>query len=253
MQNSLRYESLLAFLCKLGCELYCITARIIECQAKIEKFVKYSAALSSASPTSSILSANPWEMLLGNTTHARTRLSKFVLPKFKGDVTTWTVFWDLYKSAVHNNTEFSAVDNFNYVSQIVTGGPATCWVKGLSVTEGNYADAVEILQHRFGRTQQVITAHMYDLLKIAVCTNDKRSSLRFVFDKINVHVRELSSLGVTSEQYSSLLIPIIMSKLPSNIRLWIAWEIMEEVWKTEDLIRIRNSNWTWGKRGKRKR
>ena len=61
---------------------------------------------------------------------------------------------------------------------------------------------------------------MDELLKIATCTtNDKPSSLRFVFDKINIHVWGLSSLEVTLEQYGSLLIPIIVSKLSSNIRL----------------------------------
>ena len=78
---------------------------------------------------------------------------------------------------------------------------------------------------------------MDELLKIAACTNDKPSSLRFVFDKINVHIRGLSSLGVISQQYGSLLIPIIMSKLPSEIRLRIARETTE-VWKIEDLIAV---------------
>ena len=37
-----------------------------------------------------------------------------------------------------------------------------------------------------------------------------------------VHYHSLASLGVTSDQYGSLLIPIIMSKLLSKIRLQIA-------------------------------
>ena len=108
----------------------------------------------------------------------------------------------------------TAVDKFNYLKSLLDGS-ATCSVERLSVTDDNYHNAVELLHNRFVRTQQVIMAHMDELLKIADYTTNKPSSLRFVVDEINIHIRGLSSLGVTSEQYGSLLIPIIMSKLPS--------------------------------------
>ena len=58
-------------------------------------------------------------------------------------------------------------------------------------------------------------------LKLQGC-GDKPTSLRFVYDQINVHVRGLRFLGISSDQYGSLLIPVIMSKMPSDIRLKIA-------------------------------
>ena len=65
--------------------------------------------------------------------------------------------------------------------------------------------------------------HMKELLKLPSCSTSKRSnSLRFVYDKISVHICGLSSLGVSSDQYGGLLIPVIMSKLPNEVRLRIA-------------------------------
>ena len=53
--------------------------------------------------------------------------------------------------------------------------------------------------------------HMKELLKLPSCSTSKRSnSLRFVYDKISVHICGLSSLGVASDQYGGLLIPVIM-------------------------------------------
>jgi len=49
-------------------------------------------------------------------------------------------------------------------------------------------------------------------------------------------VRGLKSLGVSAEQYGSLLIPIVMSKLPDDVRLQIARNTKEEIWKIEDLL-----------------
>ena len=52
---------------------------------------------------------------------------------------------------------------------------------------------------------------MDELLKVQPCSNERSSSIRFVYDKIRVHVRGLEALGVTPEQYGSLLIPILGS------------------------------------------
>ena len=55
---------------------------------------------------------------------------------------------------------------------------------------------------------------MDELLRIPACANERLASLRLVYDKINVHIRGLSSLGIESERYGSLLIPVIMTKVP---------------------------------------
>jgi hypothetical protein len=77
---------------------------------------------------------------------------------------------------------------------------------------------------------------MDEILKIQVCMNGRTSQLRYVYDKISVHMRGLASLGVSSEQYGSMLIPIIMSKLPTKIRLEIARKSTGDVWKIEELL-----------------
>ena len=57
---------------------------------------------------------------------------------------------------------------------------------------------------------------------LAAYTAEKLTSLRFVCDKINVNIRGLALLGIKSEQYGSLLIPIIMTKLLQELRLHFA-------------------------------
>ena len=78
---------------------------------------------------------------------------------------------------------------------------------------------------------------MDKLLRIPTCTGDRLSSLREINDKIIVNIRGLSALGVGAKQYGSLLIPIIIVKLPNDIRLRIASETQEDVWKMEDLLK----------------
>ena len=63
---------------------------------------------------------------------------------------------------------------------------------------------------------------MDELLKIRACAGDKVSQLRYVYDKISVDVRVLEALGGKASQYGSLLFPVVISKLPHDIRLQIA-------------------------------
>jgi len=149
------------------------------------------------------------------------KLPKLSLAKFRGDVTSWSTFWDSYRSAVHENHTIAVVDKFNYLHSLLEG-PAAHTIQGLPLNEINYASAIKLLQDRFGKPQQIISAHMEELIKILPCTGEKPSSLRYVFDKINVNVRGLFAMGINSAQYVSLLIPIIMSKITPELHLRIA-------------------------------
>ncbi|XP_046861889.1 uncharacterized protein LOC124455243 [Xenia sp. Carnegie-2017] len=146
------------------------------------------------------------------------KLPKLQLPKFSGKITEWNAF-GTYTMLRFTATRCSTFD------------------KGLTLTSANYDAAIAILQDRFGRTQQVIAAHMDQILQISACSENRTGQLRYVFDQISVQVRGLDSLGVSANQYGSLLIPIIMSKLPSEIRLQVARKATGDVWQIEELLK----------------
>ena len=52
-------------------------------------------------------------------------------------------------------------------------GPAARSIQGLALSVANYEAAVRILQTRFGKAQQIISAHMDDPLKLPKCTEVK--------------------------------------------------------------------------------
>ena len=63
---------------------------------------------------------------------------------------------------------------------------------------------------------------MDKLTKLPDCTLDRTSSLRHIYDKITIHTRGLGALGVDLEHYGTLLIPLIMLKLPNEVHLTMA-------------------------------
>ena len=45
-------------------------------------------------------------------------------------------------------------------------------------------------------------------------------------------------MGIRSEQYGSLLIPIIMTRLPLELHLRIAYETDKEIWEIDELMTV---------------
>ena len=204
------------------------TARVTSCIVRLESLVnKSEIQVINTAPAVETLHISP--------TQIRAKLPKITLQKFRGNVTNWNPFWESFKAAVHENNSISKVDKMNYLFSYLEGAAARS-VQGLTLTEANYDAAIAILEERFGRPQQIIAAHMDELLKVQPCSNERSSSIRFVYDKIRVHVRGLEALGVTPEQYGSLLIPILMSKLPNSLRLEVARKFTNEVWKINELL-----------------
>ena len=141
-------------------------AKLIGCKRKIEGTLK-----SNTNPVVTGESATAPVSIDTIPANTRTRLPKLVLPQFKGDVTKRTALWDAFNSTVHQATQISKVDKFNYLNSLLEGTAASS-IQGLSLSESNYDSAVELLKERFGKPQQIIAAHMDELLKIPACTNE---------------------------------------------------------------------------------
>ena len=118
-------------------------------------------------------------------------------------------------------------------SWILIRSTATC---ESALTEDSDENAVEILKDRFGRKQQIISVHMEELLKLQNCPNQNATQLRQIYDKINIHVRGLEALDVTSDQYGSLMIPVIMARIPSEIAVQIARKTKNDVWSIKEIL-----------------
>ena len=166
------------------------------------------------------------------------KLPKLVLRPFSGDITAWTTFWESYKSTVHNNRDLTDIDKFNYFNSILAGVALEA-VAGLSLTATNYQDAIAILKKRFGNVQQIKAKHMEILMTIEpVSSSRDLKALRKLHDLVESHVRSLSAIGVNPESYGSLLVPILLNKLPPDLQLMASRKIPEGGWNFDPLLRI---------------
>ena len=90
---------------------------------------------------------------------AQAKLLKLTLPRFWEEITHCITFWDSYTQLYTNNPSLNKVDKFNYLNSLLEGA-AKRSIQGLTLLYANNDSTVEILEQRFGRTQQIISAHM---------------------------------------------------------------------------------------------
>ena len=53
----------------------------------------------------------------------------------------------------------------------------------------------------------------------AVVDDRDITKIRRLFDEVETHYRALSALGKDQDQYSDVFVPMIISKLPENLRV----------------------------------
>ena len=111
----------------------------------------------------------------------------------------------------------------NYLKGILTDDAARA-IAGFPITSQNYGKSIQLLKERFERKQTLINAHMESLSKsLSKIDNPSTDTqqLRKFYEKCETNICVLETLGIQTDSYGSLLIPIILKKLPEELRYTI--------------------------------
>ncbi|XP_055948609.1 uncharacterized protein LOC129981696 [Argiope bruennichi] len=147
------------------------------------------------------------------------KLPKLTIEKYYGDPCCWLEFWNQFQNSIDNNKSLSKIDKFSYLKSLL-GGAAAIAVNGFALSDENYDQALKLLKQRFGREELVINAHMSKLLNLVPVTDSNNIyGLRKLYDTVEINLRSLESLKVTSEMYGHLLYPILIKLIPEDLVL----------------------------------
>ena len=168
----------------------------------------------------------------------RVKLPKLSLPHFSGNITKWDTFWDSYESAIHKNDDLTDIDKFNYLRSLLERTAHEA-IAGLTLSSANYQEAIDILQKRFGNKQLIISKHMEILLNTEAITSEQNvRGLRRLYDDVESHIRSLKLLGVAPDSYGALLSPVLLNKLPPELRLIVSRKIPDSTLDIDSLLKI---------------
>ena len=87
------------------------------------------------------------------------------------------------------------------------------------MTSDHYTTACKILEDQYGRTEWIIFTHIQKLLNIIIPSKCSISVLWKLNEDLQAHTRSLDALGIDGDKYDVILTPLILSRLPQDIRL----------------------------------
>lgn len=145
----------------------------------------------------------------------RVRLAPIELPKFDGDIQGWESFFDCYKAMVHNDDSYPAAQKFSYLRSTL-GGQALDIIKGIPITEANYAVAIERLLKRYDNKSLVIQSHIRGILDSPFVEAASSKGLQNLHSSISCHVSALEALGQPIQHWDAWLVTIVLRKLDQS-------------------------------------
>ena len=80
------------------------------------------------------------------------KLPSLNVKQFYGNLLEYQSFWDSFRAAVHENDTLRDIIKFNYLKSYLQGQPLSV-ISGISLSEANYSEAIDILEKRFGSEQ----------------------------------------------------------------------------------------------------
>lgn len=157
-----------------------------------------------------------------HTSKRKFKLPKIELKKFSGKLIDWLSWWSQFEK-IHNDDELHTTDKFEYLRQAMeVNTRAKEIVEGYPATEDNYPKVITALQERFGKKKLLIQIYVRELFLMGLKNMNREVTVSSLFDKLVSHVRSLESLGITLEQATLFLYPMVESSLPEDI--YIAWQ-----------------------------
>ena len=80
---------------------------------------------------------------------------------------------------------------------------------------------------------------MENLLELPVVSSvTDVKGIRQLYDKVEIDIRGSQALGIEAEQYGSLLIPVLLSKVPQELRLIISRKFDTQEWNLDELLKV---------------
>ena len=164
------------------------------------------------------------------------KLPKLVIKEFDGSVLNWQTFWDQFESTIHSKTNISNVDKFSYLTSFLCKS-AYDTISGLAPTNQNYLEAVQLLKNRYGNPQLLINTYMEQFVQLEkIEKSNDVVRLRMFYNKVEITIRNIKSLNIEPSDYGSLLIPVLTSKLPTDLRTLFARKFSDRVCELNELL-----------------
>lgn len=141
------------------------------------------------------------------------------VPTFNGKYEDWTSFYDLFVAAVDSNRSLQPVHKLQYLKSLLKGD-AEILLKHTSITNENYAVALNLLKDRFDNKRAIITCSLKKLFNQRNA-DETATSIRLLLDNTRECIETLKLQGIDTTTWDCILVFILTQRIPTkSLELW---------------------------------
>ena len=141
-------------------------------------------------------------------------LPTMTLPRFDGNIEKYTEFMDAYESVVHSHPEIDNVQKF-WLLKTHLDEPASNTLEGFRTTNDDFEEALRLFKEAYGNKSLLRQLRVSKLLNLD--KHDGKGTIRPLYNQVRTHIRSLENLEIDAEDYSLFLVPIVLSKLSTEL------------------------------------
>lgn len=150
----------------------------------------------------------------------RVKLPELKLPTFNGNLRDWIAFRDTFRNLIIDNSQLSDIDKFTYLRTSLTAD-AFQEIGSIELTSANFPIAWKSLESRYENKKLLVKSHLDALFAINPMRRENFESLNQVVSEFDKHLQMLDKLGESTNNWSTILVYLLTSKLDSStLRMW---------------------------------
>ena len=121
------------------------------------------------------------------------KLPKLSITKFDGTFANWLPFWNKFEAEI-DKTELAPVTKFAYLKELLEPKVRTD-IDGLPLTREGYERAKNIIKEEYGKTSEIINAHVNNILELPTVTSANPGKVNYFYKTLLFNVQLLETLG----------------------------------------------------------
>ena len=121
------------------------------------------------------------------------KLPKLSITKFDGTFANWLPFWNKFEAEI-DKTELAPVTKFAYLKELLEPKVRTD-IDGLPLTREGYERAKNIIKEEYGKTSEIINAHVNNILELPTVTSANLGKVNCFYKTLLFNVQSLETLG----------------------------------------------------------
>ncbi len=145
------------------------------------------------------------------------RLPKVSLPNFDGNYRNWASFYDLFRSMIHENSNLSNVERYQYLLSSLSG-EALALVKGLPMCEANYEVAYKLLVDTYQSKRWLASSYLNAILHAPKVKAGSIVDLKHLVNTFNENISALSNLDLNPQSWDFVLFTLLFQKIDAESR-----------------------------------